>query len=668
MGLLTDPKAQATVSRLIAKYYTVVSVLFYIVGIIYMLALAHYPLSAGTYFSENALLPALVERKYHSDTDARAYANDLRQVSRDTPKGAIPEQWLYSKFLDLGLDVYTQNFTVLHPYMELVKPKKGPARSKVITGTNVYGILRAPRVAGTEAIVLTVPYRSGKRMATLGSTNHGIGLILSLASYFRKHTYWSKDIIFLVVDHEEIGMRAWLESYHDTKSSYITSSLMRGRSGSIMGSINLELGSDSIDHIDIKIEGPNGHLPNLDLFNLAVRLCKREGVPVTFQDREDLLQAYQFRYDGFKYNMKTMLLNMAHQASGRPRGIHGLFLQYHIEALTLKGHSSHGRRANPTLSVGRVLEGMTRSINNLLERLHQSFFFYVLPSTERYISIGLYMPPFGLVMVVPILHGLALWLASGKAEGNGDKEKVSKTEDKDSSEKKDDKDSNEKSDKDEKEPPERPFSLVIPLMIGALVTGVLLFYCPQYFITRYSAVFGLKPNEAINIGLLAFLVGIIFLPYLGRRKTKTQDADLSADNKAEWQLLKSFALIWQGVSVSAIAMMNFSLAFFIAVVTIPVYTIVRPSRNRMFRIIQSILLLIVSPYGLLLLGILVYHANTVHYDSYGKLILDTLVTCQDAMYSSVVDRCLYGNWSYGIATLVVFPNWMLFWMVVWRKQ
>ena len=29
-----------------------------------------------------------------------------------------------------------------------------------------------------------------------------------------------------------------------------------------------------------------------------------------------------------------------------------------------------------------------RSLNNLQERFHQSFFFYLLPATNRYISIG----------------------------------------------------------------------------------------------------------------------------------------------------------------------------------------------------------------------------------------------------------------------------------------
>lgn len=46
-----------------------------------------------------------------------------------------------------------------------------------------------------------------------------------------------------------------------------------------------------------------------------------------------------------------------------------------------------GRRVG-VQQLGRVLEGVCRSLNNLLERFHQSFFFYLLPSTTRYISIG----------------------------------------------------------------------------------------------------------------------------------------------------------------------------------------------------------------------------------------------------------------------------------------
>lgn len=47
---------------------------------------------------------------------------------------------------------------------------------------------------------------------------------------------------------------------------------------------------------------------------------------------------------------------------------------------------------------------MFRKLNNLLERLHQSYFFYLLPSLSRFVSIGVYMPAFGLLLLVLILR------------------------------------------------------------------------------------------------------------------------------------------------------------------------------------------------------------------------------------------------------------------------
>lgn len=49
---------------------------------------------------------------------------------------------------------------------------------------------------------------------------------------------------------------------------------------------------------------------------------------------------------------------------------------------------------------GRALEGMFRKLNHLLERLHQSFFFYLLPALSRFVSIGLYMPAAGFLLLV----------------------------------------------------------------------------------------------------------------------------------------------------------------------------------------------------------------------------------------------------------------------------
>lgn len=63
--------------------------------------------------------------------------------------------------------------------------------------------------------------------------------------------------------------------------------------------------------------------------------------------------------------------------------------RFGIEAITLEGFQKSGKETEANFyQVGRVVESIVRSLNNLLERFHQSYFFYLLPSTDRYISIG----------------------------------------------------------------------------------------------------------------------------------------------------------------------------------------------------------------------------------------------------------------------------------------
>lgn len=83
-----------------------------------------------------------------------------------------------------------------------------------------------------------------------------------------------------------------------------------------------------------------------------------------------------------------------------------LFLyRFGIEAVSLEGfdNSKDGAQRN-FYHVGRVVESIVRSLNNLLERFHQSFFFYLLPCTDRYISIGMRMNELKEIISIKVLH------------------------------------------------------------------------------------------------------------------------------------------------------------------------------------------------------------------------------------------------------------------------
>ncbi|XP_022080896.1 glycosylphosphatidylinositol anchor attachment 1 protein-like isoform X1 [Acanthaster planci] len=650
MGLMTDPKTQAFLSNFISRFHKAGSLLCYLAGMAYMLALAYPPLNAGTYFSENALLPGLVDREYGDNSyNVEQLAEEYKRAVESIE--GLPVRYMETKFTELGLDTFTQNFSIRHPFLqtEVIGNRRVP---QVIQGTNVYAILRAPRIAGTEAIVMLVPYRSSKAAQERGDTHYGIGLMLSLAKFFRTKTYWSKDVIFLVVDQEDMGIQAWLEAYQGIPSNYISSSIMQGRSGAIMGAVNLEVGVARVRRLDLVTEGINGHLPNLDLFNLVVRLCSKEGVQASFQGQVDSGNNQRLTREGYEKSVKTMLLNMAHQATGQPRSIHGLFLHYHIEAITIKAAAGQKSGSKSMQMVGRVLEGVIRSINNLLERLHQSFFFYVLPNCDRYVSIGLYMPPFALLMMVPLLNGLALWITSGNISKSAQDQDVGKDKPKTDSESMEDF-------------VPRPFSTIMPLLIGASVTGALLYISPEFFMSRLATAFKLTPEEIVSLGVMGLFVGSIMLPHIIRRKMSSPSDPGQAT--AEWQLLKSVALIWQAVILSAISMINFSLAFFLSVAMVPISAVIRPSSRTLFRLLNAILLLLISPPILLFLFLAIYNAATSPIVDITELLSVTLQMSKHAMYRSVVDGYLYGNWSYGLATMVVFPNWLMLWLVVWKQ-
>ena len=72
---------------------------------------------------------------------------------------------------NIGLQTYQQNFTVDLPF-------PGVSGLPDIAGLNVYGILRAPRIAGTEAVVISIPYNQGNNKGALA-------LMLSFADHCR---------------------------------------------------------------------------------------------------------------------------------------------------------------------------------------------------------------------------------------------------------------------------------------------------------------------------------------------------------------------------------------------------------------------------------------------------------------------------------------------------
>ncbi|CAI2165835.1 1968_t:CDS:10 [Funneliformis geosporum] len=281
-------------------------------------------------------------RKCSTPRPAVTFRDDISQMSNfSSIKRAV---YIEKGLRKAGLKTEVQNFTV-------------NISGKKISGTNVYGLIKAPRADGTEALVLSAPWKSrdGKTINI-----NGIAAALSLGKFFKGYTYWSKDIIILITDGGEAGVQAWLESYHDLPRSGILSTPLLLRS-----------------------EGVNGQLPNLDLINTVVRVCRMSNnIPIMLHD-----SGHHYLYDNGNYyaSFHNLLQAMKYQALGHPTGSHGLFFRYKIDAITLYGHTSAPTSTSFKLwgKTGNIIESSPEDDRSKSSSSNENVHVVPLPYNDR---------------------------------------------------------------------------------------------------------------------------------------------------------------------------------------------------------------------------------------------------------------------------------------------
>lgn len=664
MGLLSSRKSYDKIAAFLHRYDNILCFICFVVGVTWFILLAYSDLNARTYFSENALLPGLVEPEFRYGQQTADYYQALKEEVRtrkssDELQNRVPASWIMNKFAEIGLDSYSQNYTFRYPH----------TAQKDYFGRNVYGILRAPRTAGTEAIVLSAPFRSEPSDE---NTLAGVALTLGLAKAFREHTYWAKDIIFLITEDDMIGMQAWLSAYHHTYNDYIVPGELLGKSGSIQAALNLEIGTDKISHVDLNIEGLNGQLPNLDLVNTVSRLCRRESVTPTLHKRSDHHSPESL--NGFLYSLKTMLLLMTRLASGSPTGNHGLFHRYSIEAVTLHGIRTKGtKNLFGFREMGRIIEGVFRSLNNLLERFHQSFFFYVLPSVERYASIGVYMPPFGILALPVIIKALSLWLSCHVVAHESTSVDVTLTSEEEKA--------TNIAAASENSPhqteqsfhlvaEQRDFSSLSQLyqcnryILMSVLFGAVAYYGGNVFIAS-SMQMNISASSGLTAGIIMLHVLVLIFPFVPFWKyiMCQQPATSQYHEVSAMLVLKSVALLGFGVLLGTTAVVNISLGFFIAVISIPVLVCGEPQSYRFLKVIKGLALLLISPVAVCFLAVTV-HMLITQKPSSDLLSVDVVFkNVKNAVFLSLIQLNLLNNWTYSLISFAYFPCWALFWFV-----
>lgn len=333
----------------------------------------------NVYVSENALMPSQVTSYFRESewNHVRGYRSEIKKLDFNdvSHNNGLVAGWLN----DVGL--------------------KSQYHSNAFGPDTLYTILHAPRGDNTEAMVLAIPWITSDQQHNIG----GVSLGLAMARYFKKQSIWSKNIILVFPQNGHAALRSWVEAYHTS---------LDATAGSIEAAIVMEYAgdSDNFDYYEIVYEGLNGQLPNLDLINTATNIAYHENMLGSVQST----RGSELTKNTYVSRLRVLVSGIVNLAlaglTRHPAGCEA-FSGWQIQAITIK---AMGRSGGPDITqLGRVVDSTMRSVNNLLEKFHQSFFFYLLLSTKYFVSIGTYLPLAVLVAVAFAVSALGCLLSAG---------------------------------------------------------------------------------------------------------------------------------------------------------------------------------------------------------------------------------------------------------------
>ncbi|KQK09209.1 glycosylphosphatidylinositol anchor attachment 1 protein [Brachypodium distachyon] len=545
--------------------------------------------------------------------EANKFIRGIEAVAGESRGGSVMPKFIAQQIKDLGAEVCYHEFLPhskhFHPLKFFTSMAKDlpvePNGTYTNYGTNTIGIIRAPRGDGKEAIVLVTPYNSQR-----AESNEVLSLALgfSVFSLLSRAAWLSKDIVWLSADSqfgEYTAVSAWLNQYHNPMflghPTMLDSKLFDAihepdgitekaefmdfkRAGTMAAALIFKVGETrnhgDRDSLTMYAEASNGQMPNLDLLNVVHYLAvHRQGFRVNIETINSLLSSAWLRViaeviqtlgsllrkinPDWKLDIKApdyvegtanLASSMYNQALGVPTGSHGAFRDYQVDAVSLEFSPTFDLRNENAKSSfivrgGRLIEGVVRSVNNLLEKFHQSFFLYFLAAPSKFVSVGVYMIPFALLLApLPIV---AAALADSKTKGkslDGSKTKVS-------------------ADKMQAEGGSwkwlQAARVLLVIQFWAVIVSLLPYYISQ--IPDGTPIQSAVIWVVLSIILLIILYTMFGSPY---------------STGVEWKLLKATMITSISIGLGLMSIINFATAQLGALIVIPMCLFSRPLKAR----------------------------------------------------------------------------------------
>ncbi|KAH8107140.1 Gaa1-domain-containing protein [Cristinia sonorae] len=531
-------RRRRTISENIWRRLPTLRLLLLLVGYSWLLLLPSPMIGERTFIDENALHPGQVNTYWGWGDVHRAdlYLAQLEALRDRNASSREVASYVSEEFQRLGLSSATQEYS----YSTTLQTH---------TGTNAYGLFSSPRASGAEATLITASWLSSSGEGNLNL--RGVSTVLALAAFLKGYSLWAKDFIFVISDGYLEGMQAFITTYYGESPSNLVAEPLKLPSGVIWVALNIDYPGHSFSHLGVFFEGINGRLPNQDLYNSFHIIARHTGgVPVALYDHLDSREHPYIPSDTsdipswvppviknqpsvreYAYRTNNILRHVGYQARGRASGVHGLLHRFRIDAITMFAVPATGPHGFHAL--GRTVESTLRTVNNLLERLHASFFFYMLVNTTVFLKIGFFLPSVVILSVAMMFSGLHDWVNAAwyrtTAPENAEKQAreiwASRP---------------------------RPVLKALLVMAATHLAGIVLFYLitSSWFVNNYNA---FSP-----VIILAFA-----LPPL---VTLTLPSSNPTQVSPLWRVLKAFNLCLTSTVVSVTCVLNFSLAGTVAAI------------------------------------------------------------------------------------------------------
>ncbi|WVQ77910.1 hypothetical protein IAR50_007616 [Cryptococcus sp. DSM 104548] len=345
-------RRRQTVLGAVWRHLPTIQWILILAGLGWLLALPYEGLWRGTYVDEHALQPAQVTVYFD-------WAN-------------VHKADMYLSELEKNVNL---NFEDRTSYLQRVFSESGLHTSNTSTAT--YAHVSPPRSAGTETMLVSANWVSRDG----GPNLRGIATLLAMGDFLRGQNYWAFDFVLVIGEGYQSGLSEFMEEYSGLFS------------GLVWTGVNIDYPGHSFSHLGLFYEGTNGRLPNQDTLNTFSRVAHSIGVPVRYHNIPDEVANYDWPFAWLGQYLlagKHLLHHLAYSGLGSASGGHGPMARHRIDSYTIYATPSTGPHGFHSL--GRTLESTLRSYNNLLERLHASYFFYLLPRPGRFIEVGKYLP------------------------------------------------------------------------------------------------------------------------------------------------------------------------------------------------------------------------------------------------------------------------------------